>query len=430
MFSECDWKTAFHQLKVSFKRRGKKILFDDFKNGRKWAIFLKSCVYFVIIMVEKRSLNEDLTDEEKARYDRQIRVWGSEAQARIQSSRLLVCGMRGINMEVIKNIVLAGMSICVNDSGVVAPGDLGSSGFFVRTEDLGKNMAESALPRIQELNNFANVSSETRSLEQLEDSFFQQFNIISLTNASEQQISRISAICRAQQPQIALFANWAFGSEGVFISDFGDEFQFKDDERPNTDFVPSVKCIGFPSLQTVLDIPWSKQQTRFLPVSAAFVKSAILAKWSNGLLKWAADATPVAIGRVHSDVEDNHEAEHVGDNHINGNTSARREHLHQVAQDALIANGLDANFLTSHELDLLYRQRDMPTSTVCSILGSFLAQEIVKCVSKVGEPAYNTHVYFPGEGIVSVYPMTAEMTAPKPRDLVPLERVYDDCVEL
>jgi len=43
---------------------------------------------------------QQLTEQEKERYDRQIRVWGAEAQSRIQSSKVLICGLRGLAVEV------------------------------------------------------------------------------------------------------------------------------------------------------------------------------------------------------------------------------------------------------------------------------------------------------------------------------------------
>ena len=41
-----------------------------------------------------------LTAEEAAVYDRQLRVWGVEAQQRMRSSKVLVLGCRGAAIEV------------------------------------------------------------------------------------------------------------------------------------------------------------------------------------------------------------------------------------------------------------------------------------------------------------------------------------------
>jgi hypothetical protein len=156
-------------------------------------------------------------------------------------------------------------------------------------------------------------------------------------------------------------------------------------------------------------MPWSKQQKRYLPLAPAFVKSAILAKWSNGLLKWASGSS--------SDPAADTEANEA--NNSSSTSTGRRSFLHKAAQEALVANGLPTEFLSEQDLDDLLAQRNAPTATVCSIMGSFLAQEIVKGVSSVGEPGYNTHVFLKGECSVSLYPMNESMTAPTTRSKVP-----------
>ena len=47
----------------------------------------------------------------EAVYDRQIRLWGHEAQNRIQTSKVLICGVSALSAEVSKNLVLAGVNI-------------------------------------------------------------------------------------------------------------------------------------------------------------------------------------------------------------------------------------------------------------------------------------------------------------------------------
>ena len=45
-----------------------------------------------------------LTQAESQRYDRQVRIWGAEAQVRLQTSKVLLSGLRGLNVEVAKNL--------------------------------------------------------------------------------------------------------------------------------------------------------------------------------------------------------------------------------------------------------------------------------------------------------------------------------------
>ncbi len=51
---------------------------------------------------------EKLSVQEAELYDRQIRLWGAEAQQRIRGSTVLIYGMNALGAEVSKNAVLAG----------------------------------------------------------------------------------------------------------------------------------------------------------------------------------------------------------------------------------------------------------------------------------------------------------------------------------
>lgn len=373
-------------------------------------------------MAEKRKHGgNDLTEEEKARYDRQIRVWGSEAQSRIQNTRVLVCGLHGMNMEVIKNIVLAGMSITIQDSSVVTAGIVGSSGYFVEYDDIGKNIVDAAMPRIQELNSFANITCDKRPLSQIaqDESFLRQFNIICLSSACQQDVLRISSVCRSSSsasssfssssPSITLFNGVCFGNEAVFISDFGESFSYKDDDRPNSDFVPSVKSISFPSMESVLNMPWASQTKRFLPLSMSYVKAALLAKYADLIQLHEHDGKDSNTATDTSTGTDSSAIIYVYD---------EVQAFRSFAADQLIGNGLSADYISIIELDsILHKYKTHTTAaTICSIMGSYLAQEVVKSASCVGEPAFNTHIYNTADACVQVYPMCINMEAPDMRD--------------
>ena len=81
--------------------------------------------------------SEQLSEEEKARYDRQIRVWGAEAQTRIQNAKVIMIGLNGVHPEVVKNIVLAGVGVVLLDKRVVTMSDLAYN-YFLTSGDVGK----------------------------------------------------------------------------------------------------------------------------------------------------------------------------------------------------------------------------------------------------------------------------------------------------
>ncbi|KAK5121965.1 hypothetical protein LTR85_004537 [Meristemomyces frigidus] len=100
-----------------------------------------------------------LSADEIALYDRQIRLWGAQAQERIRSANILLVSLRALGTEIAKNLTLAGISsLTIIDDDVVTEEDLGAQ-YFLREEDVGKPRAEAAIPRIQELNPRVNVAS-------------------------------------------------------------------------------------------------------------------------------------------------------------------------------------------------------------------------------------------------------------------------------
>lgn len=79
-----------------------------------------------------------LSADEIALYDRQIRLWGAQAQERIHSANILLVSLRALGTEIAKNLTLAGIrSLTIIDNDPVSEEDLGTQ-YFVRQEDVGK----------------------------------------------------------------------------------------------------------------------------------------------------------------------------------------------------------------------------------------------------------------------------------------------------
>ena len=86
------------------------------------------------------SAADELSPDEIALYDRQLRLWGIEAQNRMRKSNILVITMKALGNEVAKNLVLAGIgSLTVLDPDVVTQSDV-TSQFLVTEADIGRNV--------------------------------------------------------------------------------------------------------------------------------------------------------------------------------------------------------------------------------------------------------------------------------------------------
>lgn len=118
---------------------------------------------------------------------------------RLQTSSVLVSGLRGLGVEIAKNIILGGVkAVTLHDQGTAQWADLSSQvplpdpslpcpgtsppgsaatslhpplprphstlQFYLREEDIGKNRAEVSQPRLAELNSYVPVSAYTGPL--------------------------------------------------------------------------------------------------------------------------------------------------------------------------------------------------------------------------------------------------------------------------
>jgi ubiquitin-like 1-activating enzyme E1 A len=83
---------------------------------------------------------ESLSADEIALYDRQLRLWGIEAQNRMRKANILLITIRALGNEIAKNLVLAGIgSLTVLDAENVSQADVVSQ-FFVTEEHIGRNV--------------------------------------------------------------------------------------------------------------------------------------------------------------------------------------------------------------------------------------------------------------------------------------------------
>jgi len=83
---------------------------------------------------------EGLSADEIALYDRQLRLWGIEAQNRMRRANILLVTIGALGNEIAKNLVLAGIgSLTVLDADSVTQADVASQ-FFVTEEHIGRNV--------------------------------------------------------------------------------------------------------------------------------------------------------------------------------------------------------------------------------------------------------------------------------------------------
>eukprot|EP00927_Polykrikos_kofoidii_P083430 TRINITY_DN8535_c0_g2_i2.p1 TRINITY_DN8535_c0_g2~~TRINITY_DN8535_c0_g2_i2.p1 ORF type:complete len:375 (-),score=83.20 TRINITY_DN8535_c0_g2_i2:87-1112(-) len=164
-----------------------------------------------------------ISQGEVAVYDRQLRLWGVQAQQRLLKSKVLVWGLEGCNVEVCKNLVLAGVALTVRDHRCVDEAAL-SFNYFLRQEDASKNRAECAAKRIQEMNPLCTVSSSI-SAPETENGKLREgltgFDVVivglNVLNHNAKLASDIDSICR--EANIGFLLTVGAGEIAFFFSD-------------------------------------------------------------------------------------------------------------------------------------------------------------------------------------------------------------------
>lgn len=66
-------------------------------------------------------------------YSRQIRTYGLKTMSKLQNLRILIVGMRGLGIEIAKNVILSGVKeVKILDENICEINDLGNNFFFLR----------------------------------------------------------------------------------------------------------------------------------------------------------------------------------------------------------------------------------------------------------------------------------------------------------
>lgn len=180
---------------------------------------------------------EEKGDIDESLYSRQLYVLGHDAMRRMANSNVLICGMKGLGIEVAKNVVLGGVkTVTIQDTENVSWMDF-SSQFFLREADMGKNRATVSLPRLAELNTYVPVSCHTA---ELTEDFVKKFQVVVLTNSDFDEQMKIGEICHGNN--IHFIAAESRGLFGKIFCDFGENFTVydTDGEQPISNMVASI----------------------------------------------------------------------------------------------------------------------------------------------------------------------------------------------
>lgn len=321
------------------------------------------------------------TPSESDVYDRQIRLWGAEAQKKLRNSTVLYIHLTGASSEVLKNLVLAGIAATLCDSRPASALHDVSRCFFTphsndpqdrlsssSTSDnfSSKKMkydtvAHSARLLIEELNPLlGSCSIVTKEVSELTEEDLNHYHVVVASRVSLTEIVRLSQIVTSQGH--AFFTVDCFGMRGAAMIDLGRGYQYRPeignklgDLTKLKEYVPLSDIVSFSLHQAI------NRFHKHPPPTWILYRS--LLEYQRLYDQWLGDETV----------------------------------------DCENAKASIQNFLKEQQVSLADRDLDdlvvagmAQVAPVCAVIGGFIGNEVIKVITRKGEPANNS-VLFDGD---------------------------------
>ena len=157
-------------------------------------------------------------------YSRQIFTYGKDIMEKIINLKILIIGLRGLGIEIAKNLVLIGpKEISISDKNICEIKDLGAN-FYISMNDVNKKTREDAcIEKLSMLNKYVDLTIYNGNYK--ED--ICKFNIIIITEImKDKDLFEINEICRKNN--IGFIYTLSFGLTGYLFNDFGENFIVND----------------------------------------------------------------------------------------------------------------------------------------------------------------------------------------------------------
>ncbi|KHJ97488.1 ThiF family protein [Oesophagostomum dentatum] len=324
-----------------------------------------------------------LSKAEAEVYDRQIRLWGMEAQNRLRAANVLLYGLSGLGAEISKNLMLCGIrSLTLADDKVTVKDDLDSN-FLLENDSVGKNRAKASTRKAQALNPMVKLEVLETSISSFTPELISKFTLLVLCDQNYSDVVFWDTKCR--ELNVGFIAGSVFGWMGFAFFDFNNHlFLCSVDKKQNavcdadgggTSSVPEAidldaenvlekKKFLYPTVEEAFNVDWSKKQLirksrRLIPCSY-FPLKAMLRAQKEDKLTTDDDANVKVLTEIWT-------------------------------EEVLMANHeIEKQTVQAERFDYFFGPQLSP---VCAIVGGLAGQEAIKALSENERPLKNIFIY-------------------------------------
>ena len=181
--------------------------------------------------------NKDETQVDTNLYSRQIGTFGMETMGKLIKMNVVIVGLRGLGVEVAKNVILAGpKSVLLFDDEITKVNDLGAN-FYTEEKHVGNTTrAEACLGKLQELNPYVKVNVIKSRAELDQGIASGSFHVVCQTemiiNGQFYDMEALNKVCR--EKKIGYISAQGLGPWGYTFLDYGTEHMVTDHDGEQT----------------------------------------------------------------------------------------------------------------------------------------------------------------------------------------------------
>jgi ubiquitin-like 1-activating enzyme E1 A len=317
-------------------------------------------------------------------YDRQIRLWGAEAQAKMSKTKVLYIHVTGVSSEVLKNLVLAGIRATLCDNRTYPEAVMDTPSFFLSAQDRiactdtadadtasepatkkpkhAGTVAEAVQTSVEELNPLLGPCDIVSTpVSELTSEFLSQFSIVVASRIGMSDAIRISQATTAAGGKFYMAD--CFGLYGAAAFDLGEKHTYRPEK--GKELQDPVVLEPHVPLETVFQVALADATNRFHKTPPpAWIRYRSILEYVEQTKSWPSEENAKDFVKV-----------------VRGWIKENSPSL------------LENELLSESALESLAKVSTSEVAPVCAVLGGMIGNEVIKAISGKGEPANNTLLF-------------------------------------
>lgn len=333
------------------------------------------------------SADKEITDDEAKLYDRQIRLWGVQAQKQLRRAHVALFGLNGSGSEIAKNVVLSGVQ-CLHIIEHEPVTELDAlCGLYTR-QQINQNRGKASEAHLRALNPMVNLQTHewdvSKAIEDQNETLLQllkQVHVVCVNSANAQVITKLNSLVRElRSDSVKFYATGSWGYYAFAFNDLGPNYKYHVEEVVSRELDVSGETAR-KRLKTEI-----KEKTKsYVEKSLEFVSFDEMIK--SKITKKRVNPTILLVHvmfRFHSKF---------GRFPVYTSRQSDQQSLEELAQEVIADLGMEKRSLEKLNNQDCWNNIFGEISPVTAILGAVVGQDIIRTITGYDPPIRNVFLF-------------------------------------